>query len=122
MGGAGVCGLAGLGGGLSVLVDGNLLIIADLKPALDHRKSSALAGACVAVWVDEEGVWVEFTNVIVLTGDRRSLGEGEGGVEDWESDDSCPAREVVGSSSSLRASSVITFLSLFMVNRLRTNE
>ena len=108
-GGKGVCGLAGLGGGLSVLVDGNLLMIVNLEPALDHRKSSALAGACIAVWVDEEGVWGEFTNVTVLPGGRGSLGEGEGGVEDWESDDSCPARDVVGSLSSLKTSRVIMF-------------
>ena len=49
MGGEGVCGLAGLGGGLSVLVKGNLLMIVSLEPALDHRISSALADACVAV-------------------------------------------------------------------------
>ena len=61
-------------------------------------------------------------NVTVLPGGLVSLGEGEGGVEDWESDDSCPAHEVVGSSSSLRASRVITLLSLFIVNCLRKNE
>merc|ERR1711888_577241 len=79
-GGAGVCGLAGLGGGLSVLVDGNLLTIVDFEPALDHGKSSALAGACVAVWVDEEGVWGEVTNVTILPGGRVPLALMIGGL------------------------------------------
>ena len=96
-------------------------MIVSLKPALD--RCIALAVACVAVWVDEEGNWGEDANATILPGGRASLGEGEGGVEDWESDDkSCPAREVVGSSSSLRVSRVITLLSLFKVNPLRTNE
>ena len=84
-------------------------MIVVLEPALDHGISSALAVACVAVWVDEEGGWGEETNGTDLPGVRVALGEGEGGVEDWESDDSCPARDVVGSLSSLKTSRVIMF-------------
>ena len=87
-------------------------MIVVLEPALDQGTSSALAVACIAVWVDEEGVlcWGEDTNVTDLPGVRVALEEGEGGVEDWESDDSCPARDVVGSSSSLKMSRVIMLL------------
>ena len=61
-------------------------------------------------------MWGEDKNVTVLPGGCVSLGEGEGGVEDWESDDSCPARDVVGSSSSLKTSRVIMLSKLFMAN------
>ena len=102
-----------------MLVDGSLLMIVDLEPAPDHGKFSALVSASIAVRVDEEGVWVEFANVTVLPGERGSLGEGEGGVEDWDSDDSCPAREVEGSSSSLKTSRVIMLSKLFMAIHCR---
>ena len=55
-------------------------------------------------------------NVTVLPGECGSLGEGDGGVEDWDSDDSCPAREVEGSSSSLNTTRVIKLLRLSISN------
>ena len=58
----------------------------------------------------------EDTNDTFLPGGRVSLGEAEGGYEDWESDDSCPACEVVGSSSSLKTPRVIMLSKLFMAN------
>ena len=107
----GVCGLAGLGGGLSELDGVSLLLTVNLEPAPDHGKFSGLGGACIALRVDEEGVWVEFAKVTVLPGEHESLGEGDGGVEDWDSDDSCLC-EVEGSLSSLYTSRVIILLRL----------
>ena len=100
------CWQSGRLGGLWVLAGGNLLLIVVIEPALNQGTSSALAMACIAVWVDEEGVlcWGEGTNVTDLPGARAALGDGEGSCEDWESDDSCPPRDMVGSSSSLKTS------------------
>ena len=52
---------------------------------------------------------VGLAKVTVLPGEGEPRGEGDGGVEELDSDDLCLCREVEGASSSLYASNVIMF-------------